>query len=624
MKYNNQRKKAKHQSASSKWGRRGLFTVFGIGLLLLLFKVSSIGLTGMRLYQEAQSINRIAQGSIANEVPTVRTHLQDIETLFISLEEKLLPIQPLLSQLEGWSTVGNTLAQSSELTQIGQVLSAMALQSMELVGPLAAGEQTSSLPIALASTVMKSPEEFQALSAQAKKLLPRLEALQKANLLPALAEPLDQGTAYMRMGEALLELTPFFAELLGFTKPTSYLLLIQNNHELRATGGFITAVGQLTLVQGEITDLNFQDSYEIANRDVDHPWAPDPMRHYLGIDLMFLRDANWSPDFPTAAQLIRSIYTSNEGEPVDGIITLDLQAVELLIDGVGPLRIPDVGPALTGENVIKQIKEFWQEAPNGVTQTADGTEEWWQHRKDFMPVLGEAAIQRIQSGSVDYLAILNALHMALERRAMQVWVQHPDAAKKLAQMDWDGALRPDGSGDFLALVDSNFGYNKVDSVLERSLAYQIQWPDGEKNSAVATATIHYKHPVTVLGHQCDLTPRYGTTYDDMAARCYFDYVRLYVPAGSRLLDVAGADLSTATSQLGENGTQIFAAYFVAEPGTDHQITFQYELPATIQPNGYELLLRRQAGSSALPFAAQIGEQSVQTTIMNGSYRWKPR
>lgn len=452
--------------------------------------------------------------------------------------------------------------------------------------------------------------------------MPKVETLQRVELLPPLADALDNGTGYVNMGAALLKLAPHLSDLLGSNKPVTYLLLIQNNHELRATGGFITAVGKLTIDKGEIIELDFKDSYEVASDDVDHPWAPEPMRRFLGIDLMFLRDANWSPDLPTAAQMIRMIYMRNEGVPLDGVITLDLHAVELLMDGIGPLRIPDVGEALTGQNVIKQIKLFWQEAPGGKTQTGDGLNEWWQHRKDFMPVLGEAAIQRVQHGSVNYVDLATALHTALEERAVQIWVRFPEAASVLASLGWDGSLRPLQDGDFLALIDSNFGYNKVDSILTRSLRYEVEWPEAENAPGLARATITYKHPAVVPGHQCDITPRYSVSYDDMAARCYFNFVRLYVPAGSRLLDVAGVDLTTAASHPGENGTEVFSAYVTVPPGTEHVVTFQYELPARIQESGYRLAVRRQAGTDALPILATIGAHSTEFVVTQGFTLWK--
>ena len=43
-------------------------------------------------------------------------------------------------------------------------------------------------------------------------------------------------------------LLPDLPNLLGFNRPQTYLLLAQNNDELRATGGFITAIGLVGLI----------------------------------------------------------------------------------------------------------------------------------------------------------------------------------------------------------------------------------------------------------------------------------------------------------------------------------------------------------------------------------------
>ena len=62
-----------------------------------------------------------------------------------------------------------------------------------------------------------------------------------------------QKSAALQLYTAGVQLAPLLPELLGFTEPQSYLLLLQNNHELRATGGFITAVGRVTVDKGRMT-----------------------------------------------------------------------------------------------------------------------------------------------------------------------------------------------------------------------------------------------------------------------------------------------------------------------------------------------------------------------------------
>ncbi|MCL6482540.1 MAG: hypothetical protein K6U02_12550, partial [Firmicutes bacterium] len=89
-----------------------------------------------------------------------------------------------------------------------------------------------------------------------------------------------------------------------------------------------------------------------------------------------------------------------------------------------------------------------------------------------------------------------------------------------AELGWDGALKPEPGADYVALVDSNMGYNKVDAVLERSMRYQVTWPDGPDAPALATLAVTYRHPLKVEGHVCDPSSNYGLVYTDMIERCY--------------------------------------------------------------------------------------------------------
>ncbi|MCB0092388.1 MAG: hypothetical protein KDE54_31080, partial [Caldilineaceae bacterium] len=97
---------------------------------------------------------------------------------------------------------------------------------------------------------------------------------------------------------------------------------------------------------------------------------------------------------------------------------------------------------------------------------------------DFIPQLAAAALARVQGGKLDYVQLGQAAIDALNQRAIQIWLNDKEDAQQLAALGWDGALHPEQGADFIALVDSNLGYNKVDSVLERSISYEVAWPDG--------------------------------------------------------------------------------------------------------------------------------------------------
>ncbi len=619
-----------HEPADESQDRRQwrfLLRVVAIVLLLVLaYKVVRVGLHGMAAYNSAAQLRQVAGGDLdTGSLARIQPSLDQAARSTAALEREMRPFAPILRLARVVPGVGPTIAAMPDLLVAGKEYAFIANESLRLVTEEQAAQLEAPLQQLAAQTLAANPETFSILGERATIARQSLRRIDAAGLLPVAAEPVAQLQSISELVEAGLALSPQAADLLGFEGPRTYLVLVQNNHELRATGGFISAVGLVTLENGVPGDIELTDSYNISRDDVDHPWAPEPMQEHMGIDLVFIRDSNWSPDLPTSGNLARTLYNQDAGALVDGVITVDLRAVELLVGALGPLKVKGSEERVTGENLVDQIKLFWDRPiETGDTKESAGMQEWWKQRKDFMPALAQAALNRIRSGNYDPLAVADAAKAALDERAIQIWMANPDADAIFAAHGWNGALQPVDGADLLALVDTNMGYNKVDSVLERSLDYVVAWPDGEYQPALADVTITYRHPVEVPGHVCDQTPRYGDNYDAMIERCYFDYVRLYVPAGSELLDAEGLNPDSVEVSLGENGTAVFSGYFEMLPGTEHSVRFQYRLPANISPQDYRLAVRRQAGSGPLSVRAGVASQQLDTQITGGQFVWEPQ
>ncbi|MCB0025562.1 MAG: DUF4012 domain-containing protein, partial [Caldilinea sp.] len=294
-------------------------------------------------------------------------------------------------------------------------------------------------------------------------------------------------------------LGPELPALLGMDGPKHYLVLVQNNHELRATGGFIAAIGKITLDQGKLVELDFVDSYDIYRNDGVYPPAPTPMKTHMNIPLMLMRDANWSPDLPTAARVASTLYRSDTGVKVDGIVTVDLDAVRTIFGALGEVQVPGFDEPLTGDNIESQVVRLWERPAEGDTAVGGATPEelgaWWEQRKDFIPALTQAALAHVQNGGANYLALADALHTALAERSVQAWLVSPTAEEVLSAAEWDGGLHPEEGKDYLAVIDTNMGYNKADAAIERALDYRVAWPDGPDAPAQATLTLTYTHPI---------------------------------------------------------------------------------------------------------------------------------
>jgi hypothetical protein len=136
-------------------------------------------------------------------------------------------------------------------------------------------------------------------------------------------------------------------------------------------------------------------------------------------------------------------------------------------------------------------------------------------------------------------------------------------------------------------------------------------------------------------------------------RCYWDYLRVYVPEGGRLTAATpaplpeaslyhrkwgGAGRETLTIGPPELDKQVFAVYLLIPRGESREQRFQYGLPqGTVRREGtdwvYALTVQKQSGSQAWPLTVTIvlpkGAQSIASdpapTEQRGAemiYRWR--
>ena len=369
---------------------------------------------------------------------------------------------------------------------------------------------------------------------------------------------------------------------------------------------FISGVGILRLDKGRIA-ADLQDAYSVDNWTLPHPDAPAPLAYFMQADVLALRDANWSPDFPTSARVLQGLYRLNKNVAADGVIAFDMDFVQALVAALQPLSIPGYQQPLTGSNVITAMRTIWAQPADSedtVTATGGGSgDDWWIHRKDFMGDLMRATLDKAQSGDLRPAALLFAIKAALEQRHLLVSVNDAAAEALLSQSGWNGAIQP-GRGDFLALVDSNLGWNKVNPRVDSSLAYTITLqPTG---MAHAELVVQYRHTATTPLTSCVHEARYGSSYEDMMERCYFNYVRLLVPDGAVLTTAAGLEPGTLGTAPGERGTTELHGYFVLPPNSTHIVRFVYDLPQKVfQDRRYTLTVQKQAGARPWPLQVTV-------------------
>ncbi|MEJ5198547.1 MAG: DUF4012 domain-containing protein, partial [Anaerolineae bacterium] len=305
-------------------------------------------------------------------------------------------------------------------------------------------------------------------------------------------------------------------------------------------------------------------------------------------------------------------YAQDQGIATDGVIALDMEAVRLLVAALGPLEVPGREGQITAANVIAEIKRAW-EAPTASADTVEKpTADWFKKRKDFMSEIAAAALAKLQDGSrLDLLALGQAVLTMLDERHLQIAVSDAKLAARLAERRWDGALAAPAHGDFLAVIDTNVGFNKANALVKQEIGYRVA---REGDGLMATVVLTYTHTARPMAANaaCERSLKYGDSYQALAERCYWDYLRVYAPAGSEIITAEGINHSRV--ERGEHGLTVFSGDFVLRPGAQMTVTLRYRLPPTVAAARYTLTVRKQAGTIAVPLAVQVGSCAWRTDL----------
>ncbi len=393
----------------------------------------------------------------------------------------------------------------------------------------------------------------------------------------------------------------------GWPEESRFLVLFQNNDELRPTGGFLGSYATIRIANlGNQLEMKTDDTYHLDMPSIPYleTVPPDPISKYMSVKKWYLRDANWSPDWPQSAIFIEDLfyqesrYANQEFPDLTGIIAVTPDLVANLISLTGPINLD--GELYTADNLQKLLQY-----QTGVAYIEENISSW--DRKNIINDLATIIKDKLKSLPATKLPDLIAiLDQAIKRKDVLMYFTSPQAQALAINLQADGAIKKPIS-DYLMVVDANLAAFKTDAVVEKTWSYQV---DDQGENLLAKLTLNYNHQ---------------GGFDWRTTR-YRSYTRVLTPLGSRLISLQGliqsqADLTVLDDQALEK--TIFGFFLSVEPGTSKTITLTYQLPADLQTNikndqEYQLSLQRQPGSriKAFNFAFNTSDQIIPTEINN--------
>jgi hypothetical protein len=606
-----------------------------IWLVLLLLLLAWLGyktwrvLTLLRSLQARQpEIQALVGGGLTNMDPD-RTEAAVLATTedVGELAGHLRPFA-FVAPLFGWlPKVGPLLSAAPhfvEMADAGSEAGAYAIQGLKpalvvLQAPNAEG--ASRLPGLIAVLDEAGPELAQAAAAMDRVVAARAEIGDPAELPWRVQTLLAETDPLLAFAHDALYLAPVLPEIMGQEGLRTYLIIAQNEDELRPTGGYISGAGLLIVDQGAIVNLSFEDANVIDDyHNKPYGFPPQPLYDFMGSELFLFRDANFWPDFPTSAESVMNLYTYGQGPALDGVIATDQAFLQMLLSAVGPLQVSELDQTLTSDNVINLLRSAWS------IQEGQTANDWFESRKAFMGPMAAAIRNHLENnpGSIDVRAMARVLHTAVATKHLQIYMRDPDVAAVLYQLGWDGRLPNLAGQDTLMVVETSMGFNKSRPLVESSLAYHVTL--AEEGGGQAQLDLSYEHQGQNSGLDCDQSSPYtgGLQYESLINECYWNYLRVYAPAGSQLIEashhpappnwfISGRawDGQATTVSDDPSGLAVFTNFIVLPRASTLDASFTYRLPAAIiqaQSGGqqrYQLTVYKQAGLGPQPFELTV-------------------
>ncbi len=349
--------------------------------------------------------------------------------------------------------------------------------------------------------------------------------------------PSDYGNQLTTLKEKTKELNELLKEavnisekskiLLGSEQDKKYLLVFQNNNELRATGGFIGSYALLEVDRGEVRKIEVPEggSYDVEAGMTKFVRSPKPL--HLVDPLWHFWDGNWWPDWPTSAKNLMDFYENSGGQTVDGVISFTPTVLQRILTVTGPIKLEqEYKLTIDSQNCEEVLRNTIEKEAGHLTNSQSKKPQDTTNPKKIIGILMNKIIKKIgddfnKKMLVDIMMVANK---NLKEKHILFYFKDKKLQQQVEQKGWSGKIK-ESKRDYLSVINTNIAGQKSDKKIKQNIFHQANiQEDGTIIDKIRIERIH--------------TGEKNTAY--YGAR-NVNWMRIYVPEGSRLLNVKGFD-----------------------------------------------------------------------------------
>ncbi len=566
-------------------------SIVGVALVALL----AAGWLWAQQFQQAASTAKRAASSGVKALTSL--DLTTAGPQFALAEQEFGRARSLLGPdwLQGVPWLGTQFAAAAELTEIGGTAASAGGQLTDLLVQTTAG----SAGDRFGTLAGLSASHLEPALSKLAEVDRRTAALSADGLVPPLADAVGELKRLIEPYQGVLAQADNARQLAHylFGSQHRFILLSQNNAELRPLGGFPGTYGLASIGPDGFRLEKYAGIHRLPTDTLN---LPAPEGALMNAKLRF-RDANWWIDFPTSAPVMLKFWDNLGQPPVDGVIAIDVVTLQDLLTVFGPVTLPGTSEQLTKDNAVRRLTEFieFDRASYGKRAKAEA----------LIPLV-ESMLKRIENVQIDQLTpLLTTFNKLTAQKHIQFYATDAPAEAAFVALGVAGAIAPPpNTTDLLVVSNAMVRASKSNLGVSKYLDYQVTLvADGSATTQLS------------LGFR-----KTAETYPGLPTQLFCDYLRVYRAPGT----TATASTSDGFVDRPEDGRPVFAKYFELAPGQLLSQQLHTTVPQALalaadqRTAHYRLLLVRQADLAAttvnLSVTAPQGWQ-----FSSGQAGWRP-
>jgi len=379
------------------------------------------------------------------------------------------------------------------------------------------------------------------------------------------------------------ETTAFLPELLGVDGRKRYLIFLQNESEIRSTGGWLTSYGVIGIEGGQIRELFVDDIYNADGtlRVQGKTYTP-PKSMVAGLEITnwSFSLVNWYPDLlDTMSESESFVKDLGKGNNLDGLITMDVAFIQKLLERWEGIEVPGENELITSENMYSKIFEMHEEFTPGSTQ-----------KTTFLANLANEIVKKLLSMNIsELLALSDIFEDSLNEKHLQATFQNRDAYNFFTSRNWANSLDSRYNNAPIA-IDWNWGGNKANLYLDKNYNLNVAIKDLD--------SIDFAYSITTEN---------SSTVDTYPEGNYVNYQRIYIPSEAKILRITGfKDNEYATYK--ESGFRVIAGWFNTNIKSTNTLEVSYRVERGDNESNFPLEIQEQNVFLNLNLFKQAGEK----------------